>query len=437
MNSAGSAATATWTSLPYHRSWLLNQATSLFDFFEPHTIDPAGGFYLLDDRGRPIVRSAKTGKAPARPLHATARMVHCFAIAQLLGRPGAKRFIDHGMDFLWNGHRDRVHGGYVWSVGKDGPGDDRKQAYGHAFVLLAASSAKVVGHPDADRLLANVSEVLLARFWESEVGAAAEEFEREWSPIGRYRGQNSNMHLTEACMAAFEATGDKSWLDKAESIATLVIGKCAAVLGGRVPEHFNENWEIDRDYVGDEVFRPFGMTPGHWLEWTRLLLQLWETGGRRLSWLTDAAKTLFAHAAAEGWDNAHGGFYYTLDWASRPRLRRRLWWPAAEGIGAAAFLNAVDGSPQYEAWYRRVWDFIADQLIDREFGGWRSEAFDPAEPTAPFFEGRPDLYHALQACLIPLLSTSGSITRTLATTGLGWNAAPALRCGQDAETSVK
>ena len=158
-----------------------------------------------------------------------------------MGRPGAERFIDHGMEFLWNGHRDPVHGGYVWSVGKHGPGDSRKQAYGHAFVLLAASSAKVAGHPDADRLLADVSEVLLARFWEPAAGAAAEEFEREWSPIGRYRGQHSNMHLTEACMAAFEVTGDKSWLDKAESIATLIIGRHAAVLGGRVPEHFTEN----------------------------------------------------------------------------------------------------------------------------------------------------------------------------------------------------
>ena len=68
------------------------------------------------------------------------------------------------MEFLWNGHRDATNGGYVWGVG----GDDRKQAYGHAFVLLAASSAKLVGHPDADRLLADVTEVLKTRFWEDE-----------------------------------------------------------------------------------------------------------------------------------------------------------------------------------------------------------------------------------------------------------------------------
>ena len=124
-------------------------------------------------------------------------MVHCFAIARLMGRPGADRFIDHGMEFLWNGHRDAKNGGYFWGVGEDGPSDPLKQAYGHAFVLLAASSAKVVGHPDADRLLADVSEVLRTRFWEKQHGAVAEEFAADWQPISNYRGQNSNMHLTE------------------------------------------------------------------------------------------------------------------------------------------------------------------------------------------------------------------------------------------------
>ncbi len=413
-----------WISSPYHRLWLLNQAGSLFDFFEPHSIDPAGGFYFLDDHGQPILRDA-SGQAPAREIHATTRLVHCFAIARLLGRPGAERFIDHGMDFLWNGHRDSANGGYVWSVGKDGGGDDRKQAYGHAFVLLAASSAKIVGHPDADRLLADVSEVLRARFWRQAEGAVAEEFERDWTPIGGYRGQNANMHLTEACMAAFEATGDNSWLDWAQSIASLIIRRHAGALGWRVAEHFTEDWRLDRDYDGDPVFRPFGYTPGHWLEWTRLLLQLWETGGRRLGWIPDAAKGLFANAIAEGWDRERGGFYYTLDWQHRPRLRRRLFWPLAEGVGAATFLNAIVGGPPYEEWYRRIWDFIANRLIDHEHGGWHAEVMEVGDDTAPFFAGKPDLYHDLQACLMPLLPATGSVTRGLLTEGIRLEHGPA------------
>lgn len=419
MTSGPSAPAAVrWTALPYHRAWLAEEANRLFEFFEPHSIDPAGGFFSLDAAGRPITRDERSGAPPPRELHSTTRMVHCFCIAQLMGRPGAATYIDHGMDFLWKSHRDPANGGYFWGVGESGPSDDRKQAYGHAFVLLAASSAKVAGHPDADRLLADVAEILQGRFWEAQHGASAEEFSRDWKPISRYRGQNSNMHLTEACMAAFEATGEAVWLEMAASIATHIIRKRAAANGWRVAEHFNEAWELDPDYAGGDVFRPYGTTPGHSLEWTRLLLQLWELDRRRRAWLPDAAKALFQRATADGWNHETGGFRYTLDWTGAPRLGNRLWWPAAEGIGAAAFLNAVDGSPEYEAWYRRIWDFAANHLIDRENGGWRPEAADPAGQTAPLFTGKPDLYHALQACLIPLLPTSGSITRGLTTVGL-------------------
>jgi mannose/cellobiose epimerase-like protein (N-acyl-D-glucosamine 2-epimerase family) len=389
----------------------------LLDFFERHSIDSSGGFSALDDAGKPMARNVATGQKPPREIHVTTRTVHCFAIARLMGRPGADRFIDHGMAFLWNGHRDAKNGGYFWGIGDDGPSDPLKQAYGHAFVLLAASSAKLVGHPDADRLLADVSEVLRNRFWEKAHGAVAEEFTADWQPISKYRGQNSNMHLTEALMAAFEATGDKAYLDMAESTASLVIGRLAKANGWRVAEHFNERWELDPDYSNGDVFRPYGTTPGHSLEWTRLLLQLWELGGRRLAWLPDAAKALFAKATADGWSK-DGGFFYTLEWDGTPRMRNRLWWPASEGVGAAACLNALDGGEQYETGYRRIWDCVAGQLIDRDNGGWRTEAVDPSGQIKPLFTGKPDLYHALQACLIPLLPTTGSITRGLTTVGL-------------------
>ena len=398
---------AKWVTLPYHRRWLVGQAGDLLDFFEAASLDPKGGFFTLDDAGRPRPEAA-------REIHVTARTVHCFAIARLMGRPGADRFIDHGMDFLWNAHRDPAHGGYVWGVG----GDDRKQAYGHAFVLLAASGAKLVGHPDADRLIADVTEVLATRFWEAEPGASAEEFGRDWSRISGYRGQNSNMHLTEATMAAFEATGERLYLDWAESIAAHIIGRNARAAGWQVPEHYDETWQVVRDFSDGDVFRPYGVTPGHALEWTRLLLQLWALGGRRLDWLREAARGLFARATGTGWDAERGGFIYTLDWDGRPHHRNRLWWPAAEGVGAAAFLDAVDGAPEYEDWYRRIWDFIADELIDAEHRGWRTEPVEPPGGPKPLFSGKPDLYHALQACLIPLLPTTGSITRGLVTTGL-------------------
>jgi sulfoquinovose isomerase len=393
-----------WRDRPGHRRWLAAEADALFAFFEPESIDPAGGFYVLDESGRALASERE------RALHATTRLVHCFSIAHLLGRPGASDFIDHGMRALLTRHRDAKHGGYFSSFDAAGPRERDKLAYGHAFVLLAGASAKCAGHPDADQLIADVSEVIDTRFWEPGPGASAEEFREDWTPFSQYRGQNSNMHLTEALMAAFEATGDRGYLEKAERIAGLILHRRAAAAEWRVPEHFHADWSVDANYRGSDVFRPHGYTPGHALEWTRLALQLSALGGHKLEWLPDAARRLFASAVAQGWDFTLGGLYYTTEYDGAPRVRDRLWWPLCEGVGAAHFLAAQGGDASIEGWYRRFWDFIARHIIDRREGGWRPQLSETLTPVSGYFVGKPDLYHALQACLIPLYPTGGSLT---------------------------
>ena len=221
------------------------------------------------------------------------------------------------------------------------------------------------------------------------------------------------MHLTESLMAAFEATEEVEYIHMAERIAELIIRRHAAENDWRLPEHFTSDWRVDRDYAGSPVFRPYGTTPGHSLEWSRLLLQLWELGGRKLEWLLASARALFAQAVADGWDKQTGGFFYTLDWEGQPRIRDRYWWPCCEGVGAAAFLNAIDCDVSYEEWYRRIWSFIAARFIDRDNGGWRAQVDDALRPSSDPFYGKVDIYHSLQACLIPTLPTSGSVTRGL------------------------
>ena len=409
-----------WSARPAHRAWLAARAEALFALFESRSRNPRGGFFELDALGLPRAEAN-----PVRPIHATARMAHCFAIGALLGRPGAPEIVDHAMRFLWERHRDSARGGYFWSVDDAGPADATKQGYGHAFVLLAASSALTIGHPLARPMLEDVTEILETRFWEARHGAIAEEFGPDWAPVPGYRGQNSNMHLTEALMAAFEATGDRLYLDRAESIAERVIRQAAAGEGWRVPEHFSEDWVVDRAYRGNEMFRPSGTTPGHALEWARLLLQLWSLGGRNRDWIPGASAALFERAMTLGWDPVHGGLFYTLDWEDRPLRRMKLWWPVCEGIGAAHFLNEFERgtgfdlgrAARHEADYRRLWGVVSRAFLDPATGGWQEECAEALTPAFTLFPGKGDIYHALQACLIPLYPATGGLTRVIAEVG--------------------
>ncbi len=79
------------------------------------------------------------------------------------------------------------------------------------------------------------------------------------------------------------------------------------------------------------MFRPSGTTPSHWLEWARLVLQLWALGGKRvLDWMPDAAEASFqGQSMSLGIGQRQGRrFFYTLDWADVPAKRNKLWWPA-------------------------------------------------------------------------------------------------------------
>lgn len=81
-----------------------------------------------------------------------------------------------------------------------------------------------------------------------------------------------------------------------------------------------------------------------------------------------------------------------------------------EAAGASAFLISHVPSDMHESSYRLIWDTIAANFLDRKNGGWHEELTEDLKPAHTIFAGKGDIYHALQACLIPLYPAEGSIT---------------------------
>lgn len=402
-----------WHDAAGHRRWLLRQADALLDHYQYRTIDPAGGFYELDDDGTPR-------DTPERALYLSLRMAHVFACAQMMGRPGSTAMVDHALAHVRGALADDANGGWHWIAGPgDGsPLDASKQHYGHAFAILAGATTTLAGHPEGRALLDDALAVHERRFWDETAGAGTEAFDADWSDERDYRGQNGNMHLVEALMAAYEVDGDAVLLDRAERIARRLIDGAARANDWRLPEHYRADWSVDLEYNRDDptdVFRPYGWTIGHSFEWARLLLSLWELRGRAPThaWLPDAARSLFDAAYEQGWDAERGGLFFTLGWDGRPVNRDRYWWTLAEAAGAASFLVRIDGDARYEQAYRRFWDFTDQHLVDHARGGWIHQLDAENRPTQDPWFGKPDVYHAFQACLVPLLPTDRGIAAGL------------------------
>lgn len=393
---------------PEHLRWLAAETDRLLDFAQASAVT-GGGFGWLDSTGR-------VDPSVTLRLWVNARMTHVFALAHLLGRPGAAAMVDHGLAAMLGDFRDDRHGGWFAELGADGPVQPGKQAYDHAFVVIAASSAVVAGHPEADRLLADVLEVVDDRFWSDSEGACRESWSRDWQSLEDYRGANANMHMVEAFLAAADATGDRIWRERALRIAELLIGDVARRHGWRIPEHFDGEWHELLDYNRDQPrhpFRPFGVTPGHGLEWARLVQQLGASLPDPPGWIRDAARGLFTRAVEDGWDTERGGFVYTTDHRGRPLVLDRFHWVLAEAIGAAAVLSRTFGDETYTRWYREYWRFAQDHLVDHELGSWHHELDAENRVSTRTWQGKPDVYHAVQATLVPRLPTSPGLALAL------------------------
>ncbi|HEY5515769.1 MAG TPA: AGE family epimerase/isomerase [Pengzhenrongella sp.] len=388
-----------WTERPSHRRWLHTETLRLLAFGHGVVPTTQGAGWLDDDGAIDATQPVFTW--------ITARTAHVYALGHLLGVPGCGPIAARALTALRTSLHDDEHGGWFASLAPDGTPETTKSAYAHAFVVLAASTCTVAQFDGARGLLDDALDVLDAHFWEPAAGLNADEWDRTFTTLDPYRGVNANMHTVEALLAAGDATGEARWHERAATIADQVVA-WAAANHWRIPEHFNSAWEPQPELNSehpDDPFKPYGATVGHGLEWARLLLHVDAAlPGRAPQTLVPAARALYDRAVRDGWavDGAPG-FVYTTDWAGAPIVRTRMHWVVAEAIGAAAALHQSTRDPRYAHDYTRWWDYAAEYLIDLDHGSWHHELDPTNTPSRHVWPGKPDLYHALQATLLPLL----------------------------------
>ena len=405
--------TDSWLSKPYHHDWLEKESRRLMSFYR-RSKHPDAGFAALDIHGE-----LPSDSQPDTML--TARMTHCFAIASLQGEPGAGALAQWGVEALLGPLRDSEYGGWLEGRPEQTP-DGRKQAYLHVFVTLAALSASLAGTEGASQLLEQATSVIDNHFWSEEEGCLQESFNRQWQEPEDYRGGNSNMHATEMFVQLADVTGDSRWRQRALSIVTKIIHQHARANHYLLAEHFTARWQEWHEYNKDKPtddFRPYGVTPGHACEWSRLLLHLeaalLQHQETTPEWLLEDAKGLFEAGITYGW-HADGapGMIYTHDWQKKPVTQNRLHWTVAESCCTAASLLKRTGDMTYEKWYRTLWDYIANYLIDTRHGSWWHELDANNQPSSVVWSGKPDLYHAWQLTLnsrLPLAPTLGTAVK--------------------------
>ena len=214
----------------------------------------SGGFV---DRLHPDGRADVS--APRR-VFVQARQIYCFAKAAQMGwYPEGREIALKGLDHLLT----RAKGpdgrpGFVHTLAPDGGVlDPLRDSYDHAFVLLALATVYAL---DRDAQIRSEIDALLS-FLDAQLRSPHGGF-LEGLPASLPRRQNPQMHLFEAMIAAFDATHDMAFQQRAGQFFALFLAnlydKQTRVLG----EYFEDDWS---------KIEPVSVEPGHQAEWVWLL----------------------------------------------------------------------------------------------------------------------------------------------------------------------
>ena len=311
----------------------------------------------------------------------------------------------HGIAFLRERHRNPVTGGYVWLLRGEEAIDATNHCYGLAFVLLAYAHASMAGIDEARPWIAESFQLMEDHFWSERYGLYADEASADWGRLSPYRGQNANMHSCEAMLAAYDATGERRYLERAETLARNITVRQADLAQGLIWEHYHSDWSVDWEYNKNDrtnIFRPWAFQPGHLTEWAKLLLILdrhrarLRTGG---DWLVPRARQLFDAGVTKAWDAEYGGLHYGFAPDGTICDSDKYFWVQAESFAAAALLAARTGLEKYWDWYDRIWSYSWQWFVDHQYGAWyriltrdNRKYSDEKSPA-----GKTD-YHTMGAC---------------------------------------
>ena len=338
--------------------------------------DPATGGFVerLDIGGR-------ADRLAPRRVRVQARQIYCFAKAAQLGWYKEGREIAmKGMEYLLaKANSPDGRPGFVHLLDPDGSAINfARDTYDHAFVLLALAT---VFQLSRDAQVGGEIKSLVA-FLDSDLRSPHGGF-LEGLPSTLPRRQNPQMHLFEAMIATFEATGDPVYQNRAGDLFGLFVASLYDSRRQVLGEYFEEDWSR---------IEPLSVEPGHQAEWVWLL-----KGFERITGCpTGRYRSQLLASALRYRDDTTGCLFDEGDANGKIRKFTRRLWPQTE-IAKAWLAQAEAGEAgavveALEALARLYRHYLRHPVL----GGWY-EQFDRDNRSMVDFIPASSFYHILCA----------------------------------------
>lgn len=360
--------------------WMFGAA---LPWWAAHGLDRAHGGYVEQ-----MTLQGRDACAPFKRTRVTARQVYVFSHAYLLGFESGVGLARHGIEFLvsktWNGP-DR---GFSRTLTREGGAlDPTPDLYDLAFVLFAfAWFHKATGDTESRDWMHRTLDFIETQMRVSGGEGFRDELPPSHAP-GSWRRQNPHMHLTEACLVAFEASGEARFADLAKELIGLFRTRFFDLGSRTLAEHFTQDLQRAPGEAGRVV------EPGHQFEWSWLLNCARQQLGIDLS---REIRSAVAFAEEHGVDPESGATFNCVRDDGAPLDRGSRTWPNTERLKAAIALYELDGTDPAPV-LRSAGSLLLDRYLAHTPHGTWVDAFDAGGAPIVEFIPASTLYHVFLA----------------------------------------
>lgn len=327
-----------------------------------------------------------------------------------------------GFEFLQNQMWDDEYGGFFELVTREGEplqnsnDEIEKTLYGNAFALYSLSAySKFSEKREVLDLAKETFQWLESHSHDPVHGGYFQPLSRDGTPdtTGHPKDYNSGIHILEALTELYTAWPDDLVRERLEEMFyivrdTVVTGK------GYLNLYFSADWkhlsyrDSSKSVLMENIWNDH-VTPGHDIETAYLLLEAAHVLGIDKDEKTHRiAKKLTDHTIETAWDENAGGIYdMGYYFAGEDQLviieDTKNWWAQAEALNTLLIMaDLYPNDPQnYFEKFVKQWEYIQQNLIDHEHGGWYDSGLDkePESRThlkAQIWKGN---YHTVRALM--------------------------------------
>lgn len=299
-----------------------------------------------------------------------ARILWTFSAAyRMLKDEAYLKIAERAFDYINRFFIDKTNGGVYWELDYTGKTvNAKKQTYAQGFALYGFSEFyRATGNEEALNL-AKEFFLLIEKHKDPEFGGYFEAFTEDWQPIEDMRlsnkeanekkTMNTHLHILEPYTNLSRIWNNEQIKVACRELIRLFTERILDKNNHHLNLFFDEKWNNKSSVI----------SYGHDIEASWLLFEAAEVSAdESLIHEINALSLKIADAVSDG-IQADGSLIYETE--NGQSDRERHWWVQAEAVVGYMYAFQNSGVVRYRDYAENAWNYIRDQIIDRENGEW-------------------------------------------------------------------